>query len=250
MSDLAVIDLRKRVSGGSDVLGGIHFTVPSGTIAAVVGPSGCGKSALLQAIAGYDRPTSGEILVDGHAVESPGLDRLMVFQENALFPWMTVVENIAFGPHASGRLGGRAATELARALLPRFGLAGVGDVYPDRLSGGMQRRVELLRALINEPQVLLLDEPFRGLDALTLRIMQRYFLELHEQRPRTTLLVTSEIDEALALADQLIVLSARPAMVRATLDAKSDNARAHAIAILREPLFAPDLGSSESVVPA
>jgi len=250
MSELQVVDLHKRFSTGGEVLAGVGFEAQRGTITAIVGPSGCGKSVLLHVIAGYDRPTSGNVHVDGKVAGTPGLDRLMMFQENALFPWMTVVENIAFGPHASGRLNGKEAAELARALLPRFGLNGVGDMYPDRLSGGMQRRVELVRALINEPGVLLLDEPFRGLDALTRRIMRQYFLELHAERPRTTLLVTSEIDEALALADRILVLSARPSAVRATIDTHADNARAHVIALLREPLSAADLEPSEPAVPA
>jgi len=193
------------------------FDVEAGRLNVMVGPSGCGKSTLINLIAGYEEPSSGEILIDGQRVQGPGRDRLVVFQETALFPWMTSLENVMFGPDVRG-VNRREARQEARRLLEKVGLKGFEDKYPSQLSGGMQRRCELARALINHPKIMLMDEPFRGLDAMTRELMQEYLLRLFEETRHTILFVTSELEEAIFLADRLLILSAKPTAVKQVLD--------------------------------
>ena len=193
------------------------FDVEAGRLNVMVGPSGCGKSTLINLIAGYEEPSSGEILIDGQRVQGPGRDRLVVFQETALFPWMTSLENVMFGPDVRG-MNRREARQEARRLLEKVGLKGFEDKYPSQLSGGMQRRCELARALINHPKIMLMDEPFRGLDAMTRELMQEYLLRLFEETRHTILFVTSELEEAIFLADRLLILSAKPTAVKQVLD--------------------------------
>ncbi len=194
------------------------FSLEPDTLTVMVGPSGCGKSTLINLIAGYEPPTSGAIVLDGRAVNGPAADRLVVFQETALFPWMSVLDNVAFGPLSRGT-GERAEVLLrARSLLEKVGLRGFADRYPSQLSGGMQRRVELARAIINEPRVMLMDEPFRGLDAMTRELMQEHYLRLFENRPRTNLFVTSELKEAVFLGDRLLVMTPKPTRVIRVID--------------------------------
>ena len=193
------------------------FEVEAGRLNVLVGPSGCGKSTLINLIAGYEEPSSGEILIDGQRVQGPGRDRLVVFQETALFPWMTSLENVMFGPDVRG-MNRREARQEARRLLEKVGLKGFEDKYPSQLSGGMQRRCELARALINHPKIMLMDEPFRGLDAMTRELMQEYLLRLFEETRHTILFVTSELEEAIFLADRLLILSAKPTAVKQVLD--------------------------------
>jgi NitT/TauT family transport system ATP-binding protein len=190
------------------------FVVARGELTVLIGPSGCGKTTLINLIAGYERPTSGQILLDGKPISGPSWDRLVVFQENALFPWMHTLGNVTYGPQVR-RAGSRREIEAeALRLLDKVGLRDFKDKYPIQLSGGMQRRAELARALINDPKVMLMDEPFRGLDAMTRELMQEYFLRLFEESRRTTLFVTSELEEAIFLADTLIVLTRSPAAVK------------------------------------
>ena len=191
----------------------VSLTLRPGELTAVVGPSGCGKSTLVNLIAGFDMPDSGTIAVDGKPVTGPGQDRMVVFQETALLPWLTARKNIAFGPKLRGDLRGDALKREVDRLLEIVGLAEFGDKYPLQLSGGMQRRAELARAIINEPALMIMDEPFRGLDAMTRELMQEFFLRLFEQNRRTNLFVTSEIEEAIFLADRLVVLTNRPVKV-------------------------------------
>lgn len=190
------------------------LTIEEGKLNVVIGPSGCGKTVLLDLIAGFERPDSGELLLDGKPIKAPGPDRLVVFQETALFTWMTAHQNLLFGPYARGE-NPAAARAAADALLQQVGLTAFRDKYPSQLSGGMQRRAELARAMINNPAVMLLDEPFRGLDAMTKALMQESFLRLYEQEPRTVVFFTTDIDEAILLADRLFVLSNVPASLRA-----------------------------------
>jgi NitT/TauT family transport system ATP-binding protein len=193
------------------------FIVERGKFTVLIGPSGCGKTTLIDLMAGYEAPTSGKILLDGAPVTGPGQDRLVVFQESALFPWMTTINNVMYGPLVQRE---RRHDEIERdaiALLDRVGLSDFRDKYPIQLSGGMQRRAELARALINNPKVLLMDEPFRGLDAMTRELMQEYLLKLFEGERRTIVFVTSEIDEAIFLADTLLVLGRPPADVKARI---------------------------------
>lgn len=184
----------------------------------MVGPSACGKSTLINLIAGYERPTSGEIILDGMPVGGPSPDRLVVFQGTALFPWMTILDNVAFGPRSRGVFSRREAENQALTLLEKVGLRGFANRYPQQLSGGMQRRAELVRALINQPRVMLMDEPFRGLDAMTRQLMQEHFLRLFEEQRGTTLFVTHDLDEAIFLGDRVLLTTARPAQVRRVLE--------------------------------
>jgi sulfonate transport system ATP-binding protein len=189
------------------------FGLAPGEIVAMIGPSGGGKTTIGYLLAGYHRPTGGLIAVHGREVNGPSAERLLLFQENALMPWLTTAENVMFGPRARGE-GGLAARRRADAILARVGLADFGNRYPGELSGGMRRRAELARALINEPAVLVLDEPFRGLDAMTRELMQEYTAELLAEQRRTVLFITTDVDEALLLADRLLVMTERPARVR------------------------------------
>jgi NitT/TauT family transport system ATP-binding protein len=192
----------------------LSLVVPPGELTVIVGPSGCGKSPPVNLIAGFERPDSGEVLLDGKAVSGPSKDRMVVFQETALIPWQTTYQNVAFGPKLRGDLGGTDLRERAEELLIKVGLGEFLHKYPLQLSGGMQRRAELARALINDPKVMIMDEPFRGLDAMSRGLMQEFFLRLFEENRRTNLFVTSEIDEAIFLADSIIILSNQPAHVR------------------------------------
>jgi len=196
------------------VIDDLSFVVPPGELTVIVGPSGCGKSTLVNLIAGFERPDSGDILLDDRPISGPAKDRMVVFQETALIPWQTTYENIVFGPKLRGDIKGKALKEEAENLLVKVGLGEFMHKYPIQLSGGMQRRAELARALINEPRVMIMDEPFRGLDAMSRGLMQEFFLKLFEENRRTNLFVTSEIDEAIFLADNIIVLSNQPAHVR------------------------------------
>ncbi len=199
------------------VVDGASFVVEAGKLNVMVGPSGCGKSTLINLIAGYEEPTRGEILIDGQRVQGPGRDRLVVFQETALFPWMTSLENVRFGPEVRG-ISPKESRQEARRLLEKVGLRGFEDKYPSQLSGGMQRRCELARALINQPKIMLMDEPFRGLDAMTRELMQEYLLRLFEETQVTILFVTTELEEAIFLGDRLFIMSAKPTSVKMVLD--------------------------------
>lgn len=200
------------------VLGNLSLDLEPGMLTVVVGPSGCGKSTLVNLIAGFETPDTGEILLDGNRVTGPGKDRLVVFQETALMPWQTTYENIVFGPKLRGDLQGKDLEDEAIRLIERVGLAEFKDKFPLQLSGGMQRRAELARALINEPRIMIMDEPFRGLDAMSRELMQEFFLKIFEENRHTQIFVTSEIDEAIFLADRLVILSNKPAEVRAVID--------------------------------
>jgi NitT/TauT family transport system ATP-binding protein len=194
------------------------FVVERGKFTVLIGPSGCGKTTLIDMMAGYETPTSGEILMDGEPISGSSSERLVVFQETALFPWMTTLDNIKYGPRVQRERTGSDIEKEAVELLDIVGLREFGNRYPIQLSGGMQRRAELARALINHPKVLLMDEPFRGLDAMTRELMQEYLLRLFEGSNRTILFVTSEIDEAIFFADKLIILGRSPGNVKSTID--------------------------------
>ena len=193
------------------------FDITPGKLTVLLGPSGCGKSTLIKLIAGYEKPTMGAITIDGKPVQGPGSDRTVVFQETALFPWMTLHENIMFGPVEQGA-NKKTASEDATKLLAKVGLKGFENKFPDQVSGGMQRRAEVARAFINNPRVMILDEPFRGLDHMSRGLMQEYYSALFEETRMTTLFVTSEVDEAIFLADRIVVLSYKPTNVKAIID--------------------------------
>jgi NitT/TauT family transport system ATP-binding protein len=191
----------------------VSLHIPDGHFAMIVGGSGCGKSTLLNIIAGLDQPTTGTVTIDGHEVESPGRERGMVFQSYTLFPWLRVRENVEFGPSLQG-IDSRTRRQRADELLEEVGLTDFADAFPNQLSGGMQQRVAIARALANDPEVLLMDEPFGALDALTRSSAQRFLTNLWQQRRRTIVFVTHDIDEAIFLGDTVYVMSARPGRVR------------------------------------
>src|SRR6266853_3831021 len=190
-----------------DVIKDLTLDILPGKLTVVVGPSGCGKSTLVNLIAGFARPDRGEILLNGRRVTGPSKDRMVVFQETALIPWQTTYQNVVFGPKLRRDLKRKALRQQAEELLTKVGLADFMHKYPLQLSGGMQRRAELARALINQPQIMIMDEPFRGLDAMARGLMQQFFLRLFAENRHPNLYVTSEIDEAIFLADRLVVLS-------------------------------------------
>ncbi len=200
------------------VLEACSFRLERAKLTVLIGPSGCGKSTLINIMAGYEKADAGTVTLAGKPVGEPAADRLVVFQETALFPWMTTFENIAYGPRVQRIMSSDQVCARTLDLLDRVGLSEFRDKYPMQLSGGMQRRAELARALINQPEVMFLDEPFRGLDAMTRELMQEYYLKLYEGSQQTTLFVTSEIDEALLIADTLLIMTNRPGRVAKTMD--------------------------------
>jgi ABC-type nitrate/sulfonate/bicarbonate transport system ATPase subunit len=184
----------------------------------VVGPSGCGKSTLLNILAGFESPTSGDVLLDGRTVMAPGAERGVVFQQGALFSWMTVLDNVAFGPIACGK--GRAeARDIAMDYINLVGLAGFAARYPYELSGGMQQRVGIARALANDPEVLLMDEPFAALDQQTRELLQEEIKRIWQRTGKTILWITHSIEEALFLATHVLVMTARPGRIKASFAA-------------------------------
>ncbi|MEL3888756.1 ABC transporter ATP-binding protein [Ferrovibrio sp. MS7] len=196
----------------------VSLDVHKGDRFVLLGPSGCGKSTLLKAVAGFLRPTEGEILLDGQPVREAGPDRIMVFQEfDQLMPWKTVLQNITF-PLVNGGTSKRQAEDKARAYLDRVGLTGFGDVYPHMLSGGMKQRVAIARAMALEPKILLMDEPFAALDALTRRRMQEELLKLWDDIGFTLLFVTHSIEEAIVVGSRILLLSPHPGRVRGELN--------------------------------
>lgn len=198
--------------GSLRVLDGISFAAQEGEFIALVGPNGCGKTTLLRLIAGLEKPSGGTITIDGRPVEGPGPDRGFVFQEYALFPWLRVVENVEFGLKMRG-VAVAERRQIAHQFLNRMGLMGFEDYRPDQLSGGMKQRVAIARALANDPQLLLMDEPFAALDCQTRNEMQDELQEVWQQDHKTVLFVTHNLEEAAVLADRVIVLSPRPTRI-------------------------------------
>ena len=221
--------------------GGIHvvavdnvsLSIPPGEFCVVVGPSGCGKTTLLNAIAGFDQLTSGTIDMDGELLASPGKkllpgpDRMVVFQHGALFPWKTVLWNVTSGPVKRGQAQMAEAADKARELMSRVGLQGIDDQFPEALSGGQKRRVEIVRALMSNPKVLLLDEPFRALDALTKSVVQEHLLELYDFERKTIFFITHDLEEAIFLADRVAVMTTRPGRIKKIVDVDIPRPRDH-----------------------
>jgi NitT/TauT family transport system ATP-binding protein/sulfonate transport system ATP-binding protein len=186
------------------------LTVEDNDFITILGPSGCGKSTLLRIVAGLEQPSTGRVLLDGAPVSRPGPDRGMVFQSYTLFPWLTVRDNIRFGALAT--------YAIADELIGKVGLRGFENHYPKMLSGGMQQRTALARALANDPKILLLDEPFGALDNQTRALMQELLLGIWEADKKTVLFVTHDIDEAIFMANRVAVMSARPGRIKATIE--------------------------------
>ncbi len=210
--DLSVV-FRRRRGGEVVAVDALSLTVHDKEFVCIVGPSGCGKSTLLRVIAGLSRPQTGEVTLDGERVTAPGADRGMVFQSYTLFPWLTVQGNVEFGPRLSGRSPEECA-QVAHRYIDLVGLAGFEHAYPKELSGGMQQRAAIARSLANDPEILLMDEPFGALDAQTRSLMQELLLRVWEQTHKTVLFVTHDIEEAILLADRIYVMTARPGRIK------------------------------------
>jgi ABC-type nitrate/sulfonate/bicarbonate transport system ATPase subunit len=201
--------LRKREVQALDDM---TIDVAPGEFVALIGPSGCGKTTFLNIVAGFERPTSGEIAVDGRPVRGPGPDRGVVFQDYALFPWLTVLNNVRYGLRERG-LPKDEATEIASRWIRQVGLDEFAEQYPHQLSGGMRQRVALIRVLVNEPKILLMDEPFAARDAMTRTALQGELVTLWERSGQTVIYVTHNVEEAIFLADRMVIMSRRPSRV-------------------------------------
>jgi NitT/TauT family transport system ATP-binding protein len=208
--DLSMSFAGKRANDRIDVLSSISLDVQQGEFVCIVGPSGCGKSTLLNLIAGFIKPTAGSILVQGSPVTGPDPKRIFVFQENGAFPWLTVEQNVGFGlarrPEENRR-------EIVRHYVQMVGLTGFEKSYPRELSGGMQQRVEIARALAANPEIIYMDEPFGALDFLTRLKMRADLTRIWQEERKTVLFVTHDIEEAVQLADRVVIMSARPAKI-------------------------------------
>ncbi|HEV8439753.1 MAG TPA: ABC transporter ATP-binding protein [Methylomirabilota bacterium] len=227
MSSIAFRDVVKRFPAGAGELtaiDGISLVVPADSFAVLVGPSGCGKSTLLHMVAGLEMPSSGAVLVGDQPVRRPAPDRAVVFQKFALFPWKTVRENIAFGLRNLG-VPGEERDKVVRHYLELMGLDGFGDRFPHQLSGGMQQRVAIARAYAVRPRVLLMDEPFAALDAQLRVVLQENLVQLWTREGGTVLFITHSVDEAVYLADDLIVMTRRPGRVKRVLDLREVSRR-------------------------
>jgi NitT/TauT family transport system ATP-binding protein len=201
---------------------GVSFDVRQGEFLVLVGPSGCGKSTLLDLIAGLTTPAAGEVLVDGRPITGPGLDRGVVFQQYALFPWRTAQANVEFGLEVKGFSRKRRA-ERAREVLDLVGLAQFGDRYPHELSGGMKQRVAIARSLAYEPDVLLMDEPYAALDAQTRESLQEELLGIWRRTGTTIVFITHGIDEAVYLGERVAVMTSRPGRIKQFVDVRLDD---------------------------
>lgn len=212
------------------------LVIGAGELHVIVGPSGCGKSTLLGAVAGFTDITSGRVFLDGQllcAADGPtagiGPDRVVVFQDCTLFPWLTVADNVGYGLVAQRRTSRRDAADIARERLQEVGLGDIALSYPGELSSGVQRRVEILRALVMEPAVLLLDEPFRGMDAISRSAMHDALLHIYDKSSVTVLFITHDIEEAVYLGTHVTVMTTRPGRVKATIDVDLDRPRDRSI---------------------
>ena len=217
MGTISIASVTKRFETGDSfvtALDDITLAVEEKQIVTLVGASGCGKSTLLNLIAGFEVPTAGQILVDGQSIEGPGPDRGVVFQQTALFPWLSVEDNIAFGLSLRANRGKGNIAQVVERMLQRTGLSAFRQRKPAELSGGMRQRAAIAGVLAINPSILLMDEPFGALDSLTRSIMQDFLLEIWEEQRKTVVLVTHDIDEAIYLADRTVVMTAHPGRIR------------------------------------
>jgi ABC-type nitrate/sulfonate/bicarbonate transport system ATPase subunit len=239
MPKLQAIDVRMeyyqpRTNSRLLAIDAFSLSIEEGEFVSILGPSGCGKSTFLKIVDGLIAPTAGKLLVDGRTITRPGHDRAMVFQDASLFPWYTVVHNVSYGLACQG-IRGKEAQERARPFIDLVGLAGFEHHFPYELSGGMQQRVNLARALAVNPELLLMDEPFAALDAQTRELMQAELLRIWNQTHRTVLFITHQIDEAIYLSDRVIVMSARPGRIIA--DIQVEIQRPRQLSVKRSPRF-------------
>ena len=223
-------------SGGAAMkaIDGLSLDIAEKDFVCLIGPSGCGKSTLLNLIAGFEQATSGEVLLDGVGISGPGADRGVVFQEGALFPWLSVLDNVCYGPRRLGVPRERYLAD-AHAMLDEVGLSAFAKHLPAELSGGMRQRVAIARALINRPPVLLMDEPFGALDPQTRVLMQEMLLKIWEHDNRTVLFITHDVEEALFLGTRVVVMSSRPG--RVLEDVRADLPRPRDYSVLSHPDF-------------
>jgi len=232
--DVRLDYLQPRTNSRLRALGGIDLKVMDGEFVSIVGPSGCGKTTFLSVVDGLIPASAGRILVDGRVVTKPGPDRAVVFQDASLLPWRTVLGNVRYGLECL-KVGAREAKERATHFINLVGLSGFEDHYPYELSGGMQQRVNLARALVVDPKILLMDEPFASLDAQTREVMQEELLQIWLKAKKTVLFVTHQIDEAIYLSDRVIVFSGRPARVKQSIPVTLERPRR--LAVKREARF-------------
>jgi len=223
-----------RTGGRLLALDNIDLHVDDGEFVSIVGPSGCGKTTFINLCDGLLKPTAGRIDIDGKQITGPGTDRGMVFQDSCLMPWRTVIKNVIFGLECQG-LDNAEGQERARKFIKLVGLQGFEDHYPHELSGGMQQRCNLARALTVDPKILIMDEPFAALDAQTREIMQKELLRIWSEARKTVLFITHQINEAIYLADRVIVFGARPGRVKQTI--KIDLPRPRDLSLKRDPRF-------------
>ena len=212
---LTIRGVTKRFAVGDgevEALAPVDLTIPKGEFVCLIGASGCGKSTLLRIVAGFEEPTTGDVSIDGKAITGPGSDRGMVFQDYALFPWMTVRENISFGPRQR-QLAREEVAKTTGEFVRMVGLERFTDRYPNQLSGGMKQRVAIARVLANNANILLMDEPFGALDALTREQLQNELLQIWKRTGVTTIFVTHSVEEAVLLADRVLVMSAGPGRI-------------------------------------
>jgi ABC-type nitrate/sulfonate/bicarbonate transport system ATPase subunit len=207
------VNANSKEPAGTLALQATDLNVAENDFVTILGPSGCGKSTLLRIVAGLETQTSGEVLLDGKAIRGPGADRGMVFQSYTLFPWLTVTENVCFGLREKN-VPTAQMTEIASRFIEKVGLRGFEHHYPKQLSGGMQQRTALARALANDPRILLMDEPFGALDHQTRELMQELLLGIWEAQQKTVLFVTHDIDEAVFMGTRVVVMSARPGKIK------------------------------------
>ena len=215
LENLTIHGVTKRFAVGDDeveALAPVDLAIPRGEFVCMIGASGCGKSTLLRIIAGFEEPTTGEVAIDGKPVTGPGSDRGMVFQDYALFPWMTVWQNISFGPRQR-HLAREEIDKTTDEFIRMVGLERFADRYPNQLSGGMKQRVAIARVLANNANILLMDEPFGALDALTREQLQNELLQIWKRTGVTTIFVTHSVEEAVLLADRVLVMSAGPGRI-------------------------------------
>lgn len=240
---------------GAAVLAVDHCSIeiPAGEICMIVGPSGCGKTTLLNAIAGFHGITSGSIHLDGELLcgpgkpqAEPGSDRIVVFQNGALFPWKTNLDNIAFGPMMAGKQSKKEIYDKARSMMADAGLSGTENNFPGEVSSGLRRRVEIVRALMNDPKVLLFDEPYRALDSLTKSVMHEALLEIYYRNKVTIFFITHDLEEAIFLGHRLIIMSSRPCKPKKIMEVDIPHPRDYSV--LTSPRFRELMNEAKDVV--